>query len=224
MSCSLYAFEGPDGVGKSSLSCTLNHQLGELGLPSQLMAFPGRDAGTLGEHIYRLYHSPSSFGVKKISVISEQLLVTAAHTDVIENQVLPTLCAGSNVILDRYWWSTWVYSTFSGLKSDIRNNLLEIELSAWRGVKPDIIFYVRRPRPSDSEYSPEEWRELVELYEKIRTDERHRTKIIDVENIKDLKGAAESVLKSVMGHHNRAAVNRTHVQPRSNNKRTRRSK
>src|SRR5690349_1307494 len=105
MKPALFVFEGPDGVGKSCLAAALNEYLNQHGSVSKLMAFPGREVGTLGEHIYRLYHNPSSFGIASISVTPEQLLFTAAHADVIENRLLPSLSQGTSVVLDRYWWS-----------------------------------------------------------------------------------------------------------------------
>src|SRR5260370_20827938 len=109
MKSALYVFEGPDGVGKSTLASHLNNHFKLKGLSSQLLSFPGQEIGTLGAHIYRLYQNPGSFGLHNISVTSEQLLFTAGHADVIENRILPVLSKGGNVVLDRYWWSTWVY-------------------------------------------------------------------------------------------------------------------
>jgi len=74
MKSALYVFEGPDGVGKSTLASHLNTHLNEYDFPSDLFSFPGRDTGTLGEHVYRLYHDRRHFGISNISVAAEQLL------------------------------------------------------------------------------------------------------------------------------------------------------
>ena len=121
MKSALYVFEGPDGVGKSVLASHVNSYLGQRNRPSELVALPGRKPGTVGEHIYRLYHNPQTFGVGHISITTEQLLFTAAHVDVIENEILPVLSKGTNVVLDRYWLSTWVYSLAGGLEVNFRD-------------------------------------------------------------------------------------------------------
>jgi dTMP kinase len=72
MTAGLYVFEGPDGVGKTSLATDLNDRLNQHGFPSELLAFPGREVGTVGEHIYRLYHDPEAFGIRNVSIATEQ--------------------------------------------------------------------------------------------------------------------------------------------------------
>ena len=85
----LYVFEGPDGVGKSELSSRFATMLNEKGTPAKLLSFPGKNDGTIGKLVYDLHHAPQSFGVKKVSSSSLQLMHIAAHIDAIENQILP---------------------------------------------------------------------------------------------------------------------------------------
>lgn len=197
MKSALYIFEGPDGVGKTSLASLLNKDLNDHGLSSELLSFPGHEVGTLGEHIYRLYHDPGSFNINNMSIISEQLLFTAAHADVIEKRILPTLSQGTNVVLDRYWWSTWVYSTFGNLNSRIRDLLIELELTIWHGVKPQCIFLVLRERPIDSEFSSEQWRTLVDLYNFIGNQQAMKLRIINIDNTGKIENSFRLVQDAV---------------------------
>jgi dTMP kinase len=197
MKPALYVFEGPNGVGKTTLSSNLNLYLNQQGFPSQLVALPGKSAGTVGEHIYRLYHDPASFGVRYISVTTEQLLFTAAHADVIENEILPILSKGTNVVLDRYWWSTWVYSIVGGLDERVRDLLLELELKVWRDVKPHRIFLLHRNRPATSEHNLEKWDRLVSLYDDIRSKQAALARIVDVDNNTDIQSAMTNIIGSV---------------------------
>lgn len=197
MKSNLFVFEGPDGVGKTRLASQLHEHLNQHGRSSELLSFPGRDVGTLGKHIYQLYHNPQSFGIGDISVTSEQLLFTAAHADVIEKRILPALSKGTNIVLDRYWWSTWVYGTTANLNSQVRDLLIGLELAIWRGVKPSCIFLVRRKRPSASEHSPENWETLVSLYDEIRLQQANQVRILDVDNSGDFQDSFRFVLNEV---------------------------
>lgn len=143
----LFVFEGPDGVGKTTVADAVRRSLGKAGIRSIVLSFPGREPGTLGELVYRLYHDPKSFGVSGISTAAEQLLFTAAHVDVIENRIIPTLDRGVHVLLDRFWWSTWVYSGVQKLDAQVLNALLEIELNVWGEIEPEAIFLLRRQIP-----------------------------------------------------------------------------
>jgi thymidylate kinase len=194
MKSALFVLEGPDGVGKSTLAAKLSDELNLRGFSSKLFSLPGRERGTLGHHVYNLYHTPSVFGVDKIFVTSEQLLFTAAHADVIQGQILPALSSGMNVILDRYWWSTWVYATVGGLDPKIRNLLIKIEHILWRRIQPNCIFLIQREQPTDSEHTPAHWRQLVSLYRSISAREKKHGKIVVVDNSAQIREATDFIL------------------------------
>ena len=87
----LIVFEGPDGVGKSSLSRAVAVRLNAQGEPCLWRCFPGHMAGTIGELVYRLHHDAKSLGVSKLSSASLQILHIAAHVDLIQDEILPAL-------------------------------------------------------------------------------------------------------------------------------------
>ena len=98
----LIVFEGPDGVGKSTLAERLTSRLHETGVPCEHLAFPGRRPGSLGRLVYDLHHDAPRLGLGEVNATSLQALHIAAHVDAIEGEVLPALRAGTWVVLDRF--------------------------------------------------------------------------------------------------------------------------
>ena len=62
----LIVFEGPDGVGKSTLAEHLTGRLREAGVPCEHLAFPGRQPGSLGRLVYDL-HLASARSTRQVS-------------------------------------------------------------------------------------------------------------------------------------------------------------
>jgi dTMP kinase len=79
----LIVFEGPDGVGKSTLSQALAKKLTEVNILCEHLAFPGKEEGTIGRLVYDLHHNPNAFGLHKVTPASLQALHIAAHLDAI---------------------------------------------------------------------------------------------------------------------------------------------
>lgn len=145
----LIVFEGPDGVGKSTLAAHLSTCLTQRGIKNSNFSFPGKVPGTLGNVIYQLHHEPRKYGLDSIHELSLQLLHLAAHVECITSQIQPALLRGEWVILDRYWWSMWVYGKASGLSTAILSHLVEIESSHWCNENPTI-FLIDRASLVDS--------------------------------------------------------------------------
>ena len=101
----LIILEGPDGVGKSTLSMLLYDHLRRKNVECSVHSFPGKDEGTLGALVYALHHDLKRFGVKEAAPESLQLMHIAAHVDAIQRILLPALQREETVILDRFWWS-----------------------------------------------------------------------------------------------------------------------
>jgi thymidylate kinase len=143
----LFVFEGPDGCGKSTLSRIFSDKLRAIGEKCQWFAFPGREAGTLGKHVYEIHHNRFPSKIKRIHPASIQLLHIAAHIDAIERSIIPALQAGSHVVLDRYWWSTLVYGAISGVASDSLRAMVNVELLHWKQIRPAHLFLIQRKTP-----------------------------------------------------------------------------
>ena len=105
----LIVFEGADGVGKTELAQRTAQLLTTIGCPFEYIPFPGRAEGSLGRFIYTLHHKPRELGVPYITATARQALHVAAHLDGLETLILPSLAAGTNIVLDRFWWSMMVY-------------------------------------------------------------------------------------------------------------------
>ena len=173
----LIVFEGPDGVGKSTLSKALAEKLEETGIPCNHLSFPGKQAGTIGRLVYEIHHSPEKFELGNISPTSLQALHISAHLEVIEQRIAPALKNGYWVVLDRFWWSTWVYGHVSSVNSSVLDALIQAERIQWNGIEPSIIFLVDRSDESFHNPGHVQLRKTYEtLYEK--ESERHPTRLI----------------------------------------------
>lgn len=140
----LFVFEGPDGVGKSTIIGEVEKRLHREGEGCVRLAFPGKEPGTLGLHIYDLHHQSERFGIRSLSSLSLQLLHIAAHVDAIERKILPLLQQGRVVLLDRYWWSTWVYGMADGVHVAQLEGMIAMEKLVWQGVTPTTLFMLSR--------------------------------------------------------------------------------
>ncbi len=165
----LIAFEGPNDVGKTTVSRELSNKLGASVGWCEWHAFPGRSSGTLGQHVYDLHHRPASFGLGEITPSAIQALHIAAHLDIIERTILPKLAAGVDIVLDRYWWSTIAYGVATGVPLRLLDSLVASELIAWNGLQPTLVVILDRssakpqsPEQSCADVLRREYRRLLE--------------------------------------------------------------
>ncbi len=163
----LVVFEGPDGVGKTTLAKALVDEMTRRGARCEYFSFPGREPGTLGRLVYEVHHDPGKFDIRSINPTSLQVLHIAAHLDAIEGHILPALSAGRSVILDRFWWSTFVYGIVGGVDRDSLDAMIALELESWTDAKPAVAFLVTRRSPLRREGPDERWRELHAAYENL---------------------------------------------------------
>jgi thymidylate kinase len=191
----LYVFEGPDGVGKTTIAKELYRHLNSSGIPCSFLAFPGRDLGSLGFHVYQLHHESERFGINSISPTSLQLLHIAAHIDALEHKILPLLASGINIILDRYWWSTWVYGTVSGISPIVLGYMIDIELEFWKGITPTRIFLIDRSAPLDDDKASARWHLLKEAYFDLADREGQSVPVFMIKN----EDTIEDTLQRLIG-------------------------
>jgi thymidylate kinase len=191
----LIVLEGPDGVGKTTLARELAFRLTEKGSHCECLAFPGNHEGTLGKLVYRLHHEREAFGISSIRPTPLQVLHVAAHIDAIETTLLPTLASGTWVILDRYWWSTWVYGLLSGMDRTVLEALIEVERRCWGTTIPSLVALIERDVPWRREEGNKQWQPLVEGYRELAKQE---AKLYPVRSIKN-DGPISGVTQEIMG-------------------------
>jgi len=143
----LVVFEGPDGVGKSTLVKAFTEKCNASGVSAVSMSFPGKETGTLGRAVYELHHDLKKHGLESIDPLSLQLLHVAAHIDSMERRIKPLLLGGRSVVLDRFWWSTWVYGVTNGADAETLRLLIEIEKRCWKEIQPRLAVLVTRDEP-----------------------------------------------------------------------------
>jgi dTMP kinase len=190
----LYVFEGPDGVGKSTLAAKLADQLRADGVVTHLLAFPGQEDGSLGRFVWEFHHAPSKFGVASVDPTSLQLLHLAAHVDAIERRIRPALRAGETIVLDRFWWSTLIYGVKQGASHVSVQAMIDLERLHWGEILPDMIFVISREQPFQNEVSQDRFLELKRAYMEIAAVTANATVI---ENITTVSAAVEQILHAI---------------------------
>jgi dTMP kinase len=183
----LLIFEGPDGVGKSTLVKEAGKILDFRAIPYKALSFPGKDAGTLGWVVDRIHHTPETFEINNLTPLSLQALHIAAHLDHIESRILPVLAQGAWFILDRFWWSTWVYGMLDRVSARVLDKLVEAEQTAWENTLPAVAFLIRRTSAFRPEQTQGKFLQLVELYDEVarRSTKRHRVISISNDDLAD---------------------------------------
>ena len=188
----LIVLEGPDGVGKSTLSGRLTNRLRETGILCEQLAFPGRQPGSLGSLVYDLHHEAPGLGLGDVTPTSLQLLHIAAHVDAIEGRILPALRAGTWVVLDRFWWSIWVYGTASGVSERSLDAMIELEQAHWGQVKPDMLFLVER-----ESRTPDDGDGLLERYRELANREQLHSRVVTLHNDSSIDEALDAAWEEV---------------------------
>lgn len=143
------AFEGADGVGKTTLIKAVHRELARFGIPSNIFSFPGREPHSLGKLIYKLHHGPRSHDVFHISPTALQALHVAAHIDFLES----SRHRSRTILLDRCWWSAIVYGQASGANKVALDLLVTAELQYWQTKKLVVVLIDRRAKQANSLYS-----------------------------------------------------------------------
>lgn len=192
----LFVFEGPDGVGKTSLAKAIVDVLLSNSIPCEYLAFPGRKEGTLGHHIYELHHNRAQLETDSLTPTALQALHIAAHIDTIENQILPLLEAGISVVLDRYWWSTLVYGQVHGANMKTLTMLVKGEIAHWGKLKPDQIFLIKRNMPIERTFD-DKWKLLMESYERLLTEKGRDTNSTIVDNEGTVENAISTIIEII---------------------------
>ena len=192
----LIVFEGPDRVGKSTLVEQLTIRLRKEGVTCEHLAFPGKQPGTLGQLVYDLHHDKLRLDHKDVNSTSLQVLHIAAHIDAIEGRILPALQAGTWIVLDRFWWSTWVYGVTKKVPEESLKAMIGLEQRHWGQTMPDVLFLVERKTVSP-EYGEDFQGQIVEGYRDLANREQVNGRVVTVSNDFSIEDASETVWEEV---------------------------
>lgn len=192
----LFVFEGPDGVGKTTLISHLRCKLEALDLLPITLSFPGNDLGTLGRLVYDLHHDSALLGVKRIPALSLQLMHVAAHIDAIDNQIVPSLHRGQFVLLDRFWWSTVAYGRLSGIREDCLQSMIQLEKTCWGSYKPAMVFLLDVELPHRPGEACKEWQSLRRLYIDLAEQECQEYPVSIINN----SGPIDDTISCILDH------------------------
>ena len=189
----VYVFEGVDGVGKSTLCSEFSKHLTSVGIPNRIIAFPGRNSGSLGKLVHDIHHNRVDLITEDIHPVSLQTLHLASHIDQIENRIKPYLERGISVVLDRYWWSLYAYGIHNKVPENLLSNLIDIEKDCWEDIKPRIIFYIERKSIFKELESA---KSIDEYYKKIRDKESSSNNAITIKNDSGIRTALNKIVKA----------------------------
>ncbi len=162
----LIVFEGVEGAGKSTQLERLGGHLARAGVPFRAFREPGGTA--LGDAIRRLLLEPGT----NMSARAEALLFMASRAELVSRELRPALDAGTIVLLDRFFLSTYAYQVVGrGLaEGDVRS----ANMMATHGLVPGLTVLLtlradiglsraaRRSGPDRIEQSGREFHERVE--------------------------------------------------------------
>lgn len=129
------AFEGGEGMGKSTQARLLCETLGERGIETVLTREPG---GTPGAEAIRelLLHPPGEgWGAE-----AEALLFAAARADHVGRLIEPALMEGKWVICDRFVDSSRAYQGIGGDLGD--DNIRQLHAIGSKGLLPDLTLVI----------------------------------------------------------------------------------
>lgn len=133
----LVVFEGVEGAGKSTQLAALAARLGRAGVPCRTWREPG---GTpAGDRIRAMLLDPAV----TMDARTEALLFMASRAELLARDVRPALAAGTVVLLDRYFLSTYAYQVAGrGLPEA---EIVAANRAATAGLVPDLTILVTVP-------------------------------------------------------------------------------
>lgn len=192
----VYVFEGIDNVGKTTIIHALKQQIQELtDYRCVDIAFPGNEPRTLGDLVYRIHHHQEQYFNAPINETSLQLLHVASHIDLIQRQLMPLSNSKCIVLLDRFWWSTYVYGLAGGVEVNIIQSIIAPELLYWKDINIKKIFLVERNK-KQKDYELKKENAIIYEYRQLAEKELKCEKI---DNDKGLEETVNRVYRSIFG-------------------------
>lgn len=175
----IFVIEGIDSSGKSTVCNMLRNQLLLDGIDVEIFHFPGKNSNALGRVVYDIHHNPNMFD-NKLPPLSLQTLHVAAHIDMWINYINTTISKGKHIILDRFWWSTYVYGKNQFIDPEILFSLINVEKSCYDASSISHYFYfIREDSGNHSTTLNSYYFELIQMNE-------HKDKTTVIRNDSDI--------------------------------------
>ena len=192
----IYVFEGIDNVGKTTIVQRLKEKISlSMECECTIVAFPGNEPRTLGSLVYDIHHNQSQYFDVFLNETSLQLLYIASHIDLLQRKLVKLNAERCIVLLDRYWWSTYVYGLAGELNSNIVQAILEPELIHWKNVNVKKIFLLER-ETRERDYDEEKDKIIVGLYRELASKD---AKSIIIDNDGSIEEAVNKIYNSIVG-------------------------
>jgi thymidylate kinase len=128
-----------------------------------------------------------------------QLLHVAAHIELLERRIRPEVEQGTWVVLDRYWWSTWVYGLAAGIRRNDLQSALKIEMRHWGRIQPAVAFLFIRDLPRQKT-QPQARVALQKLYLHLAKTQSHHHPVEIVHNNLSIDDALRNVAAKLFQH------------------------
>ena len=131
-------FEGIDGSGKSTQIKKLKERLEQQGAVVKVFRDPG--GPEVSERVREILLNPDY----AMDSVTELLLFSAARSQLMAENVLPSLQEGAVVILDRFYDSTTAYQGY-GRESVSLDEVQKMNILASHNRAPDLTIYMKIP-------------------------------------------------------------------------------
>lgn len=192
----VYIFEGIDNVGKTTIIHALKQRIQETtDCKCVDVAFPGNEPRTLGKLVYCIHHHEEQYFDVPLNETSLQLLHIASHIDLIQRRLKLLSNSKCIVLLDRFWWSTYVYGLSGGLEENIIQTIIAPELLYWRDINVKKIFLIERNKKQKN-YELNKENTIIEKYRQLAEKELLCEKI---DNNESLEEVVNKVYRSIFG-------------------------
>lgn len=192
----IYVFEGIDNVGKTTIVQKLKEKICETTeYECTIVAFPGNAPRTLGSLVYDIYHNQKRYFEESLNETSLQLLHIASHIDLLQRKLRKLNSEKCIVLLDRYWWSTYVYGLVGGMEENIIQAIIEPELLHWKDINVKKIFLLERDN-REHDYEEVKDRKIVEVYRELSAGE---SKSILIDNNGSIDEAVTKIYNIIVG-------------------------
>ena len=192
----IYVFEGIDNVGKTTIVQKLKEKICETTeYECTIVAFPGNAPRTLGSLVYDIYHNQKRYFEESLNETSLQLLHIASHIDLLQRKLRKLNSEKCIVLLDRYWWSTYVYGLVGGMEENIIQAIIEPELLHWKDINVKKIFLLERDN-REHDYDEVKDRKIVEVYRELSAGE---SKSILIDNNGSIDEAVTKIYNIIVG-------------------------